>query len=89
MLFAFAVAVPLVVQLLFTLIVVFATNGTGSFVGLGAMLVGLLAIPLTALANWGRLRKKPPLPALQLINRTLLTTLIFPALVLVLLAVAS
>ncbi|MBK8739665.1 MAG: hypothetical protein IPM02_09045 [Betaproteobacteria bacterium] len=44
MLFAFAVAVPLLVQLLFTLMVVFATNGTGSFVGLGAMLVGLFAI---------------------------------------------
>lgn len=89
MLFAFAVAVPLLVQLLFTLMVVFATNGTGSFVGLGAMLVGLLAIPLTALANWVRTRRKPPLPPLQLINRTLLTTLVFPALVLVLLAVAS
>lgn len=61
----------------------------GEFVGLGVMLLGLVAIPLTALVNWARTRAQPPQGVLELLAKTFFTTLIFPALGLGLYAVAS
>lgn len=87
--FTLAVIVPLVAQVLFVLLIIAATNGTGSFVGLGAMLLGLIAIPLTALINWARTRKSPPVPALTFTTNTILITLAFPLAILILYAVAS
>ncbi len=78
------VVLPLCLQLLFTFALIAATRGDGSFVGLGAMLIGGLAIPVTALINWGWTRAQPPLTALQLASRTLYTTLVYPALMLAL-----
>jgi hypothetical protein len=46
-----AVIVPFLAQALSVLLIIAATNGTGSFVGLGAMLLGLIGIPLTALVK--------------------------------------
>lgn len=87
--FVLTVLLPLCFQLLFTAAIVFATNGTGSFVGLGALLLGLVAIPLTALINWSRARAKPPLPAIELAAKTLFTTLVFPVAIIALYAIAS
>jgi hypothetical protein len=87
--FTLAVVVPFLAQVLFVLAFIAATRGKGSFVGLAAMLTALLALPLTALANWLRTRRKPPLPAFEHAARTFLTTLVFPVLLLILYAVAS
>jgi hypothetical protein len=87
--FTLAVIIPLLAQVLFVLVIIVATNGTGSFVGLGAMLLGLIAIPLTALVNWVRTRKSPPVPALTFTTNTLLIALAFPLVIVILYAVAS
>jgi hypothetical protein len=83
------VVLPLIFQLLFVAVIILATNGTGSFVGLGAMLLGLVALPVTAILNWSQLRSQPERPALQVAVRIFWITAIFPALILILYAVAS
>jgi len=83
------VVLPLVFQLLFVAAIIAATNGTGSFVGLAAMLLGLAALPLTAILNWSQVRSQPGRPAPQLAVRIFWITAIFPALILFLYAVAS
>jgi len=83
------VLLPLIFQLLFVAAIIAATNGTGSFVGLAAMLLGLVALPVTAILNWSQVRSQPDRPALQLAVRIFWITAIFPAFILFLLAVAS
>jgi hypothetical protein len=83
------VLLPLVFQLLFVVVIILATNGTGSFVGLAAMLLGLVALPVTAILNWSQVRSHPDRPALQLGVRIFWISAIFPAFLLFLLAVAS
>lgn len=83
------VVVPLIFQLVFTLAIILATQGTGSFVGLGAMLLGLIAVPVTAIVNWSQIRSQPDRPALQLAARILLISAVFPAFLVFLYAVAS
>lgn len=83
------IVVPLVFQLVFTLAIILATQGTGSFVGLGAMLLGLVALPVTAIVNWSLIRSQPDRPTGQLAARIFLVTAIFPACLVFLYAVAS
>jgi hypothetical protein len=83
------ILLPLVFQLLFALAIILATKGTGSFVGLGAMLLGLVALPVTAVVNWTQIRSQPDRPAPQLAARIFLITAIFPACLIVLYALAS
>ena len=87
--YALGIAVPLVFQLVFTLAIILATQGTGSFVGLGAMLLGLIALPATAIVNWSMIRSQPDRPALQLAARIFLISAVFPAFLVFLYAVAS
>jgi hypothetical protein len=87
--FTLAVVVPFLAQLLFVFVIIAVTQGKGSFVGLWAMLLAMLALPLTALINWLRTRRKPPLPAFEHASRNFLTTLAFPVLILILYAVAN
>ncbi|PPE72680.1 hypothetical protein C3942_16645 [Solimonas fluminis] len=53
------VGLPAVLQVALTLFVMFATRGNGSFVGLAAMLLGVWAIPVTAIVNFARARATP------------------------------
>ena len=87
--FTFAVAVPFVFQLLFALGVIASTNGTGSFAGLGAMLLGLVVIPATGVHNWLVSNPGTELTAGRRFNRIVLVTLIFPILLVALLVLAS
>jgi hypothetical protein len=61
----------------------------GSFVGLGVLVIGLWAIPGTALINFLGARARPPVPALRLALRVLLTSTIYPLAMILLYAVAS
>ena len=81
------VVLPLLVQLAIASIFMFARHGGGEFVGLGVMLMGLFAVPVTALVNLMHVRRAPPL--IVLINRTIVTTLVFPLLCLGLFLLAS
>lgn len=74
------VVLPALVQLLLGLALIFGLRTGGSFAGLGVMLLGMLAIPLTALANWAHTRSKPALPGLALFVRIFLTSMVFPIL---------
>lgn len=47
-----SILLPFLFQLLFIFLIIMATNGTGSFVGLAAMLLGIFALPITAILNW-------------------------------------
>lgn len=81
------VLVPLCLQLLVALGFVLADPAGGEFVGLGVMLLGLVAIPVTTLINRARLYRGPGLADLAL--NTLFTTLVFPLLCFALYALAS
>ncbi|MCK9192934.1 MAG: hypothetical protein M0P19_03580 [Nevskia sp.] len=83
------VLLPACVQLLLGAAFIFVPPHGGSFVGLGVMLLGLIAIPVTALLNWARSQAQPALAPLDLAARTALTTLVFPALCLALYVFAS
>ena len=83
------VLLPLTFQFLFAGAIILATQGTGSFVGLGAMLLGLVALPVTAVLNWAQVSSNPDRPVLQLAARVFLITAVFPALRVILYALAS
>ena len=78
--FIFFVLIPLGIQLLIGAAFMFSHKSGGEFVGLGVMLLGLIAIPVTTIANWVRIRAQPPISIIKLINITFYTSLIFPIL---------
>ena len=47
------VGIPALLQCLLIWILIAANTGNGSFIGLAAFLIGLLAVPLTAIINSG------------------------------------
>lgn len=87
--FMFFVFLPTCIQLLIGAAVMFSNKPGGEFVGLGVMLLGMVAIPITAIVNWSRTRSQPPIPTISLINQTFYTTLIFPVLCIALYVLAS
>jgi hypothetical protein len=87
--FIFFVLLPLCLQLLIGAAVMFSNKPGGEFVGLGVMLLGMFAVPATAIINWHHTRAQPPLTLSQQINRTFYISLIFPALSIALYVLAS
>jgi len=83
----FFVLLPTLIQLLIGAAIIYSPKPGGEFVGLGIMLMGILAIPLTAIINWSRVRSQPSL--FKLVNGTFYTTLAFPLLCLALYILAS
>ncbi len=71
------VGLPALVQFAVMAFVILATQGGGSFIGLGAMLLGVWGIPITAIVNFVLARETPrasrsfwvslPVPALMLL----------------------
>lgn len=87
--FIFLVILPMCLQLLIGVVVMFSHKPGGEFVGLGVMLLGVIAIPTTFIINLTRIRSLPPISTLSLISRTFYTTLIFPVLCIALYILAS
>ena len=81
------VVVPLLLQLAVTALFMFSHKVGGGFVGLGVMLMAIVAIPATTLFNALRLRKH--LTWVQVTARTMYTTLVFPLLCVTLSLLAS
>lgn len=75
------ILVPLLLQLLFTWIIIEATRGGGSFVGLAAMLVAVLAVPATAIWNFVRVRRGREVNGGWLFLGSLGTAMVFPVVV--------
>ncbi len=82
------IASIVLLQLAITFAVIRATTGDGSFVGLGAMLLAVLGIPVTTTVN-GVLLRATPEPARAPIARALLIGLLLPAAQLALFAAVS
>lgn len=82
-----SVFVPLLVQVLGFGLVFGLSRGSGSFVGLLALGMAVLAVPLTTLVNWTRARRRPPTPASRLAVTGLMFALTWPLLLLLLRAV--
>ena len=83
------VVLPLLLQIAAALAIMSMRRLGGEFVGLGIMLMGLVAVPLTALVNWLGTRAKPPLGLSTLTARTMYVTLVYPLLCLALFLFAS
>lgn len=83
------VLLPFLAQLACVLGIIVLTQGNGSFVGLGALALGVWVLPTTALINWLSSRKPSPRGDGGLILRTLFLTFTFPALLLILHLVVS
>ncbi|GAB4119436.1 MAG: hypothetical protein Fur0014_20220 [Rubrivivax sp.] len=82
-----AVFLPLAVQLLGFLLVFVVSRGSGSFVGLLALGLAVLAVPMTTLVNWTRARRLPPSPVARLVVTGLAFALTWPLLLLLLRAI--
>jgi hypothetical protein len=80
--------IPLLLQALLTLVFSQAVSG-GSFVGLGAVLMALVGIPLTLILNFALIRSSPAQSIVAHFNRSFLLGLILPGLQFGLLIVAS
>jgi len=49
--YVIGVLIPILIQVLFTAVIILANTGNGSWVGLGAFLIAMIAIPVTGLIN--------------------------------------
>jgi hypothetical protein len=71
---------PGLLQVLVVFIIVETNQGNGSWAGLGAYLIGLFAIPLTALINGLYVWKNPNVSLLQVIGKSFTLAMIVPIL---------
>jgi hypothetical protein len=76
-------------QAVFSYAMILAGTGNGSFVGLGAMLMAVLGIPITAIANLVIIRSHRKNPATRYIGRLFLLALALPMAQLALLVLVS
>jgi hypothetical protein len=72
------IGVVLLIQLAITYATILAGTGNGSFVGLGAMLLGILGIPATALTNFLIIRHHRKNPKSSNIKSLILISCILP-----------
>lgn len=79
----------LLLQVACSFAIILATSGGGSFVGLGAMLLAVLGIPLTALINFLVIRTNRKNPASPYVLRLALVSLALPAAQLALMILVS
>lgn len=79
----------LLLQIGFSFAIILAASGGGSFVGLGAMLLAVLGIPLTALVNLLLIRANRRNPASPYVLRLALVSLALPAAQLTLMILVS
>ncbi len=79
--YVYAVLIPLLFQVLVVWLVIEMNTGNGSFVGLGAYLLGLVAIPLTAIINAIIVYNSPKIKLSVLTFRSMMLALLLPVLV--------
>jgi hypothetical protein len=87
--YLFGVGGVLLLQVAFSFAIIFATSGGGSFVGLGAMLLAVMGIPLTALINFLLIRSNRKNPASPCVLRIALVSLALPVAQLALMILVS
>ena len=77
----YAVLSPVLFRVLVVWLVIEMSTGNGSFVGLGAYLLGLVAISLTVIINAIIVYKSPKLKLSVLTFRSMVVALLLPVLV--------
>ncbi len=82
-----AVVIPALLQCLFVFVVIEMNTGNGSWVGLGALLIGMFAIPATATTNFLYARANKHRGLASVFMRSILIAIIAPVLTLLLLLV--
>ncbi len=87
--YLFGVGGVLLLQVGFSFAIILATSGGGSFVGLGAMLLAVLGIPLTVLVNFLVIRANSKNPASPYVLRVVIVSLALPAAQLALMILVS
>lgn len=87
--YLFGVGGVLLLQAGFSLAIILGTSGGGSFVGLGAMLLAVPGIPLTALINFLLIRSNRKNPVAPYRLRLALVSLALPAAQLALMILVS
>lgn len=75
--------IPFLLQALLVLVTIEMNTGNGSWLGLGALLIGMFAIPGTAIVNGIYIRQNRDKQALPVIGRCFLIALIVPIAVIV------
>jgi len=83
----FGVVLPLLLQLLFVFIVIEMNTGNGSWVGLGALLLAMFAIPATGISNFMYIRAKAGDIGVAVLGRCFLIALVLPFIILILLMI--
>ena len=78
---------PVLLQSLFVFIVIEMNTGIGSWVGLGALLLGMFAIPATGIANFIYLKSNREISDFAALTRCYLMALIVPFIIFILLVV--
>lgn len=79
--------IPVLIQVLFTAVIILTNTGNGSWVGLGAFLIAMIAIPLTGLLNVLVLRNSAGKPAGTTLAKCYLSIVIVPILMIVMLII--
>lgn len=85
--YVIGVLMPVLVQVLFTAVIISANTGNGSWVGLGAFLLAMIAIPATALINFFVLRNSTGKPAGTTLAKCYLSIIIVPVLMVLMLII--
>lgn len=82
--YVYGVLIPLLLQALIVYVVIEMNTGNGSFVGLGAYLIGMIAIPLTAVVNAVYIKSNPKKGAINVILKCFLFAALTPLLIILL-----
>jgi hypothetical protein len=69
---------PFVLQAAITYAIVSLSSGSGSFVGLGALLFAMIGIPATAIVNFSQIKARPAATRSAHFVRSLLVSLVLP-----------
>jgi len=79
-----AVLIPALLQSLFVFIVIEMNTGNGSWLGLGALLIGIFAIPTTIVVNFIRVKSNKKIKASIIIAKCFLISFLMPFIILLL-----
>jgi len=79
------VLIPFFLQSLLVFVVIEMNTGNGSWVGLGALILGMFAIPMTCLANFFYIRARKDIGSFSAVAPCFVIALIVPVIILFLL----
>lgn len=78
------VLIPVLLQCLFVFIIIEMNTGNGSWVGLGALLIGMFAIPATAVINFLYIKSNKDRGTASLMLRCFLIAIVVPVIIILL-----